>query len=142
MTMLRLKPMVAVIPVMVSAFLLVALAAPAAAQPFACVHLQVGSGYAATMQINYEDSTGFPGLKIGPSNTFDIGQTQCLSLQFVPDDAVWSVQVNAELGDSTICTPSNIPRSPGSPITVTFMASGTVRNVHCDMPTAGSSATQ
>ena len=138
MTMLRLKPMVAVIPVMVSAFLLVALAAPAAAQPFACVHLQVGSGYAATMQINF----GSEPLQIGPTGLFFIGQTQCLSLQPVPDGVDFSVQVNAELGDSTTCTPQNIPRSAGSPVSVTFNASGTIDFVHCDMPTGGTRATQ
>ena len=55
--------------------------------------------------------------------------------------AVFSVQVNADLGTSTICTPSNLPRAAAPPVSVTFMASGTVRNVHCDMPTGGTSAT-
>jgi hypothetical protein len=139
MTVLRLKQMLAVIPVMACALLLIALAAPAAAQSQACVHLQVGSGYSATMQVNFD---GTPPRVIGPSGSFNIGGTQCLSLQDVPDGGEFSVQVNAILGDSTICTPANIPRSASSPVSVTFNASGTILFVHCDMPTGGTSATQ
>lgn len=50
----------ALLPVLAGALLL-ALTAPAAAQQEACVHLQVGSGYAATMQVNFEGGV------IGPS---------------------------------------------------------------------------
>jgi hypothetical protein len=135
-TLRRMQTMVA-IPVMACAVLLIALAAPAAAQSEACVHLQVGSGYAATMQINF----GSEPLQIGPTGLFFIGQTQCLSLQTVPDGVEYSVTVNAELGDSTICTPSNIPRAAGSPVSVTFNASGTIDFVHCDMPTGGTRGT-
>jgi hypothetical protein len=136
MNMLRLKPMVAVITVMVSALLLIALAAPAAAQSEACVHLQVGSGYAATMQINFEGGV------IGASPSFAVGQTQCLPLSAVADGTNYSVQVNALLGESVVCTPQNITRCALIPIAITYNASGTTLNVHCDSPTAGSSATQ
>jgi hypothetical protein len=129
MSMLRLQRTVAAIPVMACAVLLLALASPAAAQSEACVHLQVGSGYAATMSVVFGDAT------IGPSDTFDIGQTQCLSLADVPDGEAFSVVVNAILGDSETCSPANIPRSAALPVAVTFNASGTTLNVHCDAPT-------
>ena len=131
----RLNQMVAAVPVMACAVLLLALATPAAAQNEACVHLQVGSGYAATMQVNFE------GAVIGPSDSFAIGQTQCESLAAVPDGVEFSVQVNALAGNSVVCTPSNIPRSAALPVSITYNASGTTLNVHCDAPTAGTSAT-
>jgi hypothetical protein len=129
MSMLRLQRAVAAIPVMACAVLLIALASPAAAQSEACVHLQVGSGYAATMSVVFGDAT------IGPSDTFDIGQTQCLSLADVPDGEAFSVLVHADLGDTETCTPANIPRSAALPVAITFNASGTTLNVHCDAPT-------
>ena len=129
MSVLRLQRTVAAIPVMACAVLLIALASPAAAQSEACVHLQVGSGYAATMSVIFGDAT------IGPSDTFDVGQTQCLSLADVPDGEDFSVLVNAILGDSETCTPANIPRAAALPVAITFNASGTTLNVHCDAPT-------
>lgn len=120
---------------MLAGALLLALAAPAATQSEACVHLQVGSGYAATMQVMFDGAT------IGPSDSFAIGQTQCLSLSAVGDGVPFSVQVNAILGESVVCTPSSIPRSAALPVAVTSNASGTTLNVHCDAPTAGASAT-
>jgi hypothetical protein len=134
----RLQYLFTAISVMASAMVLTALTHPAAAQSEACVHLQVGSGYAATMQVNFD---GTPPRVIGPSDTFDIGATQCLSLADVPNGGEFSVQVNAILGESAICNPPNIPRSAASPTSVTFNASGTVDNVHCDMPTGGTRAT-
>jgi hypothetical protein len=129
MTMLRLKPMMAVIPVMACAVLLLALASPAAAQSEACVHLQVGSGYAATMSVVFGNAT------IGPSGSFAIGQTQCLSLSPVGDGVPFSVLVHALAGDTVVCTPSSIPRAADFPVAITFNASGTTLNVHCDAPT-------
>ena len=129
MTMLRFQRTVAAIPVMACAVLLIALASPAAAQSEACVFLQVGVGYAATMSVVFGDAT------IGPSDTFDVGQTQCLSLADVPDGEDFSVLVHAILGDTETCTPSNIPRSAALPVAITFNASGTTLNVHCDAPT-------
>ncbi len=129
MSMLRLQRTVAAIPVMACAVLLIALASPAAAQSEACVHLQVGSGYAATMSVVFGDAT------IGPSDSFAIGQTQCLSLETVEDGEAFSVLVHALAGDTVTCTPANIPRSAALPVAITFNASGTTLNVHCDAPT-------
>jgi hypothetical protein len=129
MSMLRRKRTIVAMPVMACAVLLIALASPAAAQSEACVHLQVGSGYAATMSVIFGDAT------IGPSDTFDVGQTQCLSLADVPDGEDFSVVVNAILGDSETCSPANIPRAAALPVAITFNASGTTLNVHRDAPT-------
>jgi hypothetical protein len=121
--------MVAVVAVMAPALLLVALASPAAAQSEACVHLQVGSGYAATMTVTFDGAT------IGPSGSFAIGATQCLPLSAVGDGVPFTVVVNAILGESEDCNPSNLPRAADFPGSITFNASGTTLNVHCDMPT-------
>lgn len=129
MTLLRLKPIMAAVPVLAGVVLLLALAAPAGAQSEACVHLQVGSGYSAEMSVTFEGAT------IGPSATFDIGQTQCLSLSAVGDGVLFSVLVHADAGDTVTCNPSNIPRSAALPVSITFNASGTTLNVHCDAPT-------
>jgi hypothetical protein len=129
MTMLRLKPLMAVVLVLSCAVLLMALVSPVTAQPHACVHLQVGSGYAATMQVNFEDGM------LGPSDSFAIGQTQCLSLTSLADGASFSVQVNAILGETATCNPPNIVHSASFPVSITFNASGTTLNVHCDAPT-------
>jgi hypothetical protein len=129
MTMLRLKPLMAVVLVLSCAVLLMALVSPVAAQPEACVHLQVGSGYAATMQVNFEGGV------IGPSGSFAIGQTQCLPLSALGDGIPFSVQVNAILGENVICNPPSIPHSTAFPVAITFNASGTTLNVHCDAPT-------
>src|SRR5262249_11582537 len=126
MKTLRLKRMVATIPVLVGAVLLLALATPAAAQSEACVTLEVGAGYAATMSVVWEGGT------IGPSNEFDIGQTACQSLQFVTDGAAVSVVVNAIAGSSVTCTPADITRSAGFTGSTTYYASGTTLNVYCD----------
>ena len=106
------------------------LVVPATAQTSACVHLQVGSGYAA------EFTVSFAGATIGPSATFDIGQTQCLPLDAVPNGIPFNVNVHAILGDTITCTPMSIPRSASLPVSITFNASGTTLNVHCDAPTA------
>jgi hypothetical protein len=58
MTMRRRTQTMAVLPVMACAVLLLALAAPAAAQSEACVHLQVGSGYTAIMGVTYQAEAG------------------------------------------------------------------------------------
>jgi hypothetical protein len=129
MTMLQCKQTMAVIPVMACAVLLLALASPAAAQSEACVHLQVGSGYAATMSVVFDGAT------IGPSGSFAIGQTQCLSLSAVGDGVPFSVLVHALAGDTVTCTPASIPRAANFPVAITFNASGTTLNVHCDAPT-------
>ena len=130
----RFMPVWVLLPALAGA-LLFALAAPAAAQSEVCVHLQVGSGYMATISVVFDDMT------IGPSGSFAVGQTQCLPLTAVPDGVPFTVIVNAVLGESAPCTPSNITRSAALPLAVSFNASGTTLNVHCDAPTAGTSAT-
>ncbi len=105
-----------------------ALATPAAAQQEACVFLQAGAGYAATMSVT------FAGATIGPSGTFDVGQTRCLPLTAVGDGVPFSVQVHAILGQTGTCTPSDITRNAGSNVNVTYFATGTTLNVHCFMP--------
>jgi hypothetical protein len=125
----RLKHLFTAIPVLASAMLLTALTNPAAAQSEACVHLQVGSGYAATMTVTFQNAT------IGPSGSFAIGQTVCLPLTAVGNGVPFSVQVHAIAGDTVTCVPSDIPRSAALPIGITYNASGTTLNVHCDAPT-------
>jgi hypothetical protein len=128
MNTFRLKQMVATIPVLVGAVLLLALASPAAAQSEACVNIEVGAGYAATMSVQWEGGT------LGPSNEFDVGQTQCMSLQFVTDGAAFTVQVNAiaSTEGAVSCTPADIARSASFTGSTTYYASGTVDQVFCD----------
>jgi hypothetical protein len=114
----RLKQMLVAVPVMACALLLIALATPAAAQSEACVHLQVGSGYAATMQVNFENAV------IGPSGSFAIGQTKCESLAAVPDGIDFSVQVNAILGEAWSARPRTSRALPRSQSQSPFMPVG------------------
>ena len=116
-------------PVMACAVLLIALASPAAAhQSEACVHLQVGSGYAATMTVDFGD-------RVGPSDSFVVGQTQCLSLDPVADGEQFDVTVQALAGESMLCNPGTLTRSAALQAPILFNASGTTLNVHCDAPT-------
>jgi hypothetical protein len=129
MTRHRFIPVWVLLPVLAGA-LLFALAAPAAAQREACVHLQVGSSYGATMSIVAEG-----GGTVETSPPFTVPQTVCLPLDPVADGVGFSVVVAAESGETAVCTPSNIPRAADSPVAVTYLASGTPLNVHCDAPT-------
>jgi hypothetical protein len=126
----RLNQMLVAVPMMVCAVLLIALAAPAAAQSEACIHVQVGTGYTACLRVSYQDQ-GFGTCPISPGNT------TCVSLDGVPDGVNFTVQVQFGVEGPTVdCTPSNIPRSAALPVAVTFNASGTVKNPHCTAPTS------
>lgn len=113
------------------AFITAVIAAqPASAQSAACVNLLVGAGYAAWMGVHFGDSYYW-------SSSFPIGQHRCIKLP-VPgmvDNAPYTVVVSAVLGSSKVpCTPSPQPWQSADTNTVTYNASGTVRNVHCTMP--------
>ena len=118
------------LPVLAGALLL-ALAAPAAAQSEACVHLQVGSSFTATIQAIAGDGT-----TSGPSGAFAPGQTQCLKLDAIGAGVAFTVSVRAISGGGAACNPSGIPRAANLPAAVTFNASGTTQDVHCVAPTA------
>jgi len=129
------------VPVMVCAVLLIALAAPAAAQSEACIHIQTGSGYSAGIQVTFGNQSE----STDPlTNPITPGATQCLPLAAVPDGVEFNVAV-VLLGSLPIgppfrlpfvCTPSNIPRSAALPVAITFNASGTVKDPHCTAPTS------
>jgi len=89
----------ALLPVLAGALLL-ALAAPAAAQSEVCVHLQVGSSFTATMEAIAVDGT-----TIGPSGSFAAGHTQCLKLDSIGDSVAFTVSVQAISGGARTATP-------------------------------------
>jgi hypothetical protein len=137
MTMLRLKPMIVVIPVIACAVLLIALAAPAAAQSAACVHLQPGSSFLATMTVRAVDGT-----TVGPSTSFASGHTQCLPLDTIMDGRGFTVVVQATSGGgSANCQPTNNTRAADLSASVTFNATGTPQNIFCAAPAAPAAAT-
>jgi hypothetical protein len=135
MTMLRLKPMIVAIPVIACAVLLIALAAPAAAQGSACVHLQTGSSFIATMTVMAMDGT-----TVGPSDSFASGHTQCLPLATIMGRFTVVVQATSG-GGSVNCQPSMIQRAAGLSASVTFNASGTPQTISCIAPAAAGAAT-
>jgi hypothetical protein len=136
----RLTHLLTAIPVIASAVLPIALAAPAAAQSEACVHLQTGSGYQAVINVTFGNQREVSDL----ANPLTAGATQCLSLAAVPDGVDFSVQVitlgglpiGPPFGPGVVCTPSNIPRAAALPVAITFNASGTVKSLHCTAPTS------
>lgn len=137
MTMLRLKPMIVAIPVIACAVLLLALAAPAAAQSAACVHLQTGSSFLATMQV-----FALGGPMIGPSASFASGHTQCLPLDTIMDGRGFTVVVRATSGGGQAdCQPTNNSRAANLSASVTFNATGTPQNIHCAAPAAPTAST-
>ena len=135
MTMLRLKPMIVAIPVIACAVLLLALAAPAAAQSAACVHLQTGSSFIATMTVRAVDGT-----TVGPSTSFASGHTQCLPLATIMGRFTVVVQATSG-GGSANCQPTNNTRAANLSASVTFNATGTPQNIFCAAPAAPAAST-
>lgn len=117
-----------------SAFLIILPSARASAQSAACVHLLVGAGYAVKMRvISGTFHTDWSG-------SFAIGSTKCQPLDGVGDGQPFSVEVQAILGESKICTPRDIVRVAASKSSVTFQAWGTTLNVKCEEPSVGDNA--
>ena len=68
-----------------------------------------------------------------PLRPFAIGQTLCLPLTAVGDGVPFQRAGACDLGGIPVtCVPSDIPRSAALPIGITYNASGTTLNVHCD----------
>jgi hypothetical protein len=110
--------------------------APAAAQSAACVNLLAGAGYAAWMAVEFGGTFHW-------TSSFPIGQHRCIALPVkdMTDGATYRVVVSAVLGSSKVaCTPEPSPFVSSNTSSVVYNAWGTTLNVHCEMPTATSSA--
>jgi hypothetical protein len=109
---------------------------PAEAQSAACVNLLAGAGYAAWMGVEFAGTYHW-------SSSFPIGQTRCIKLPVkdMVDGNTYRVVVSAVLGSSKVkCTPEPSPYSSSNKNSVVYNAWGTTLNVHCEMPSAETSA--
>jgi hypothetical protein len=103
-------------------------AGPALAYNSVCVYLKVGAGYVSKFKIEYPDGTDS-----GWSNPIAIGQHACLDLPAnkVPVGSKFSVHEHAEAGNTVTCKPSDVVQND-SPNPLTYFASGTTLNHHCE----------
>ncbi|MEY6431232.1 hypothetical protein ABC977_02290 [Thioalkalicoccus limnaeus] len=109
---------------------------PAEAQSAACVNLLVGAGYAAWMGVEFAGTYHW-------SSSFPIGQHRCIKLPVkdMVDGNTYRVVVSAVLGSSKVpCTPEPSPYSSSNTSSVVYNAWGTTLNVHCEMPSAETTA--
>ena len=104
------------------------LAQPCLAQSAACVHIKVGSGFAARMGILLN------GRPVTTSAKFNIGQTQCAKLPVagMTDGTEYKVYFSAVFGSQYVnCTPEPSPYQSKKESKLTYQATGAVRTVHC-----------
>ena len=122
------KTMKIVLMALLAAYMLPDQSAQAADK--ACVYLVPGAGYVAKARVKTEHVTG------EWSSHFVIGQTSCVSLDGLPANTTYMVEVHAIAGNTVMCSPflrtdESKPFERGS---ITFFSSGTTLHHGCWMP--------
>ena len=96
----------------------------------ACVYLVPGAGYAAKVRVKTDEVTG------EWSHVFAVGQSRCVSLEGLPADVIYTVEVHAIAGNTARCNPllKTDKTRPFKEESITFLAYGTTLNHTCTMP--------
>lgn len=139
MTIGRFTPMMAVIPVLAGAVLLLALASPAAAQTEACIQVLAGTGISVTITVKAD------GMTIQSPGTIPPGQTHCVPLGRIGDgDPFQVLAVMGGFGEGAdcnvpsqawaCCTPTLLTRCANLQTSIMFFASGSGADPHCVAP--------